>query len=334
MKKIIVGSNDREQRVDRFLKKYFEKASLSFIYKNLRKKNIKVNGKKAKPEDILKENDEITLYLSDDTIDKFKKDLKKKKSSKFPDVLYEDENVLFIKKPVNMLTHNDKKEYEDNALDRFVDYLIFKGEYNERFENTFRPAICNRLDRNTSGILIGAKNAKTLKDINANIRNRNISKYYITVVKGEVKENFKVEIKLKKDNKNIVRNNEEGKVSVTKFYPVISKSGYTILLVDLITGRTHQIRASLKQKGLNIIGDRKYGDNFLNNKFKKYNLNGQLLHNFLLDFNVEGELSYLNGKEFIFYPKGVFEDIIRDIFGISLGDIDVKSILYSAKWKV
>lgn len=331
MKEIIVGSNDRDQRVDRFLKKYFEKAPLSFIYKNLRKKNIKVNGKKASPEDILKEGDIIELFLSDETIGKFKKDVKKKKASKFPDVLYEDENLVLIKKPVNMLTHNDKREYEDNALDRFVDYLIFKGEYNPRFENTFRPAICNRLDRNTSGILIGAKNAKTLKDINYNIKNRNLSKFYITVVKGEIKEDFSVKVNLIKNEKNIVSAGEGGKESITKFYPIISKNGYTLLLVDLITGRTHQIRSSLKEKGLSIIGDRKYGDGKENNRFKKYELNGQLLHNFTILFRVKGELDYLNDMEFYYYPKGVFEDIIFDLFEIKLGDIDVRSILHSSK---
>ena len=176
MRKIIINKNDEGRRLDRFLKIYFEKAPLSFIYKNLRKKNIKVNGKKAKPEDILSDGDEIKLFLAEETIEKFKKDIRKSKNSKLPDILYEDDNIILVKKPINMLTHNDSKGYQDNALDRMVDYLIAKGDYNPRLEKSFRPAFVNRLDRNTSGILIGAKNLKSLQDLNKAIKNREIKK--------------------------------------------------------------------------------------------------------------------------------------------------------------
>lgn len=318
MRKIVIGPNDKDQRVDRFLKKYFEKAPLSFIYKNLRKKNIKVNGKRANPEDFLVENDEISLFLSDEIIDKYKKEKEIRKSQKSPQILYEDDNICLMKKPINMLSHNDKDYYQDNYLDRFVDYLIFKGQYSPKEENTFRPAICNRLDRNTSGILIGAKNINTLREINKAIKNRCVDKFYLTIVKSEIKEPFSIEIKLGKNNKNIVHENESGKISLTKFYPIIAKNGYTLLKVDLITGRTHQIRASLKEKDLYILGDRKYG------KGKDSEIMSQALHNYLIKFNLEGNLSYLNNNEFIYLPPKKLSELIEKIF-----DLKVEEILWA-----
>lgn len=318
MRKIVIGPNDKDQRVDRFLKKYFEKAPLSFIYKNLRKKNIKVNGKRANPEDFLVENDEISLFLSDEIIDKYKKEKEIRKSQKSPQILYEDDNICLMKKPINMLSHNDKDYYQDNYLDRFVDYLIFKGQYLPKEENTFRPAICNRLDRNTSGILIGAKNINTLREINRAIKNRCVDKFYLTIVKSEIKEPFSIEIKLGKNNENIVHENESGKISLTKFYPIIAKNGYTLLKVDLITGRTHQIRASLKEKDLYILGDRKYG------KGKDSEIMSQALHNYLIKFNLEGNLSYLNNKEFIYLPPKKLSELIEKIF-----DVKVEEILWA-----
>lgn len=320
MREIIITENDAGRRVDRFLKIYFEKAPLSFIYKNLRKKNIKVNGKKAKPEDILNKGDEIKLYLAEDTIKKFKKDMEKSKNSKFPDVLFENEDIILINKPVNMLTHNDQKSYQDNALDRMVDYLIFKGQYNPRLENSFRPAFVNRLDRNTSGILIGAKNLKSLQYLNENIKKRNISKYYMTIVKGDIKKDFAVDINLKKSKNNVVSKSKDGKRSLTEFKVLKNKSGYTLLSVNLITGRTHQIRASLKEEGYYIIGDRKYGDNSENNKFRKMGLDSQYLHNFCVNFDLE-EMKEISGKNFISLPSDKMTKIAEDLFNINLGDI-------------
>ena len=322
MRKIIINKNDEGRRLDRFLKIYFEKAPLSFIYKNLRKKNIKVNGKKAKPEDILSDGDEIKLFLAEETIEKFKKDIRKSKNSKLPDILYEDDNIILVKKPINMLTHNDSKGYQDNALDRMVDYLIAKGDYNPRLEKSFRPAFVNRLDRNTSGILIGAKNLKSLQDLNKAIKNREIKKLYVTLVAGEVKKDFDVDINLKKTGNNVMKkaSRDEGKRALTKFRVLKSNKDYSLLSVNLITGRTHQIRASLKEEGLAIVGDRKYGDPRTNKAFRERGLDSQFLHNYAIVFESD-DFKNLKGKSFIYLPDGKMKTIAEDIFKINLGDL-------------
>lgn len=322
MRKIIINKNDEGRRLDRFLKIYFEKAPLSFIYKNLRKKNIKVNGKKAKPEDILSDGDEIKLFLAEETIEKFKKDIRKSKNSKLPDILYEDDDIILVKKPINMLTHNDSKGYQDNALDRMVDYLIAKGDYNPRLEKSFRPAFVNRLDRNTSGILIGAKNLKSLQYLNKAIKNREIKKLYVTLVAGEVKKDFDVDINLKKTGNNVMKkaSRDEGKRSLTKFRVLKSNKDYSLLSVNLITGRTHQIRASLKEEGLALVGDRKYGDPRTNKVFRERGLDSQFLHNYAIVFESD-DFKNLKGKSFVYLPDGKMKAIAEDIFKINLGDL-------------
>ncbi|MDU3087663.1 MAG: RluA family pseudouridine synthase [Peptoniphilus harei] len=322
MRKIIINKNDEGRRLDRFLKIYFEKAPLSFIYKNLRKKNIKVNGKKAKPEDILSDGDEIKLFLAEETIEKFKKDIRKSKNSKLPDILYEDDDLILVKKPINMLTHNDSKGYQDNALDRMVDYLIAKGDYNPRLEKSFRPAFVNRLDRNTSGILIGAKNLKSLQDLNKAIKNREIKKLYVTLVTGEVTKDFDVDINLKKTGNNVMKkaSRDEGKRALTKFRVLKSNKDYSLLSVNLITGRTHQIRASLKEEGLAIVGDRKYGDPRTNKAFRERGLDSQFLHNYAIVFESDA-FKNLRGKSFVYLPDGKMKIIAEDIFKINLGDL-------------
>lgn len=322
MRKIIINKNDEGRRLDRFLKIYFEKAPLSFIYKNLRKKNIVVNGKKAKPEDILSDGDEIKLFLAEDTIEKFKKDIRKSKNSKLPDILYEDDNIILVKKPINMLTHNDSKGYQDNALDRMVDYLIAKGDYNPRLEKSFRPAFVNRLDRNTSGILIGAKNLKSLQDLNKAIKNREIKKLYVTLVSGKVTKDFDVDINLKKTGNNVMKkaSRDEGKRALTKFRVLKSNKDYSLLSVNLITGRTHQIRASLKEEGLAIVGDRKYGDPRTNKAFRERGLDSQFLHNYAIVFESYA-FKNLRGRSFVYLPDGKMKTIAEDIFKINLGDL-------------
>lgn len=320
MREIIVNENDEGRRLDRFLKIYFEKAPLSFIYKNLRKKNIVVNGKKAKPEDILSKGDTIKLFLAEETINKFKKDIKKSKNSKLPDILYEDENIILVKKPINMLTHNDSGKYQDNALDRMVDYLIAKGEYSPRLEKSFRPAFVNRLDRNTSGILIGAKNLKSLQILNDAIKSRRIKKYYVTIVCGDVKKDFDVDINLVKTKNNIMKKSSEGKKSITKFYVLKNKNGYSLLSVNLITGRTHQIRASLKENDLFIIGDRKYGEEKVNKIFRAKGLDSQFLHNYSLVFECD-EFENLKGKKFVYLPGEKMTNIAEEIFDVNLGEL-------------
>lgn len=319
MQNIIINKNDAGQRIDRFLKKYFEKANLSFIYKNLRKKNIVVNGKKVVPEFVLSEGDIIEMYLSDDTISKFKVEIKNLKRGKnFPNIVYEDENIILMDKPAGILSHNDSKDFEKNMVDMMIDYLIAKKEYIPRIENSFRPAICNRLDRNTSGIIIGAKNANSLRILNKAIKNHEVDKFYTTLVKGKVNKDFSDISNLIKDEKNnkVRVSKENGKESITEFY-VINSGEYSLLSVKLITGRTHQIRTVLKAKGYPIVGDIKYGDQNVNKRFNQdYGYKSQFLHNNKIVFKEIGDgLSYLKGRSFEVKLPEKESKIINDIFG-------------------
>lgn len=308
MKEIIIDKNENEQRLDRFLKKYLAKAPQGFVQKMIRKKNIKVNGVKAKPEITIFEGDIIQLFLSDETIEKFIAVKGPIKSKLVPKIIYEDDNIILINKESGVLSHGagEGDGFEENIVDSMISYLIEKGDYVPRIEKTFTPSICNRLDRNTPGIVIGAKNYGSLKAINDAIKNYHIRRFYKTIVKGEVKEDFQAEGYLTKDeDRNIVKislgNTEGSKKIVTEIKVLNLVNEFTLLEIELITGRTHQIRGHLASLGYPVIGDRKYGNKSINQEFQdNYGLENQWLHGYKVQFNgLEGDLEYLNGKEFI-----------------------------------
>lgn len=320
LKEIIVNNNDANQRIDRFLKKYLQNASIGTIYKLLRKKRIKVNGKKANPEDMIIEGDSIQFYLSLDTLDSFipKVDIVNAKMN--IDIIYEDENIILINKPKGILSHSANSEYENNVVDSMISYLIKSGDYVPRLEKSFTPPICNRLDRNTSGIIIGAKNATSTKDINRAIKNRDVKKFYKCMVAGKVEEELLLEGYLLKDeitNKVQVYKNEveNSKEIQTLMKPIAKANNYTLLEIDLITGRTHQIRAHLAKIGHPIVGDMKYGDKKVNKYFEeKYKLKNQFLHAYKIYFDGLNDLSYLNGKEFEAEGPSVLQKIELEFF--------------------
>ncbi|SHH65881.1 23S rRNA pseudouridine955/2504/2580 synthase [Caloranaerobacter azorensis DSM 13643] len=321
MKEIIISKNESNQRLDRFLKKYMPRASKGFIYKMLRKKRIKLNGKKAKPNDILKEGDILNLYLAEDTINKFKEEIKIENRKVNLDIVYEDENIILINKPKGILSHSDRADNRYDVVNMLISYLYGKGEYNPNEEKTFTPSICNRLDRNTSGIIIGAKNFMALQLINKAIREKMIKKYYKCIVKGRVDKDFIIKGYMLKDaEKNradIFQNYVNGAKKIETGIKVLkSNDEYSLLEINLITGRTHQIRAHLSYLGHPIIGDMKYGDIITNRFFKeKYNLYSQFLHSNRIEFNgLEDCLSYLNGKSFIADLDDLFEKIIKELF--------------------
>lgn len=321
MKEIIIHKNENEQRLDRFLQKYLEKAPRSFIFKMIRKKNIKVNDKKANPETIIYEGDKVQLYLSDETIDKFIVEKKPIRSKLIPNIVYEDNNILLINKEVGVLSHGAGGPFEENTVDSMINYLIEKGDYVPRIEKTFTPSICNRLDRNTSGIIIGAKNYDSLKEINEAIKNTHIRKFYKTIVKGRVEKEMKAEAYLSKDeDRNIVEvsdmDAEDSKKIITNIKPLKYSNGYTLLEIELITGRTHQIRGHLSSLGYPVIGDRKYGNKSVNNEFREeYGLDNQWLHGYKVEFQgLKNELEYLNAKVFESKPSKEYLAIEIDLF--------------------
>ena len=322
MKEITIDKNESDQRLDRFLKKYLGNATQGFIYKMLRKKNIKVNGNKANPESTIVEGDIIQLYLSDETIDKFmviKGDIK---SKLIPSIIYEDDNIILINKSMGVLSHGaGGDEFEDNIVDSMVSYLIEKGDYVPRMEKTFTPSICNRLDRNTSGIIIGAKNYQSLKAMNEAIKETLVNKFYKTIVKGSVTKDFKAEAYLSKnEDKNMVEisqgNKDGGKRIETHIKVLKHNEEYSLLEIQLITGRTHQIRGHLSSLGYPVIGDRKYGSPAINKKFNvEYNLDNQWLHGYKVEFyGLKEPLEYLNGKSFEAPIERSYLKVEQDLF--------------------
>lgn len=288
MKQFKIGENDAGQRLDKFLAKLMKNAPMGMIYKWIRKKRVKVNGKKQEISYMLKTGDALELYINDEFFDEAPKTVKK---STLPVVVYEDKNVLIADKPSGIAAHGET----DSLLDRVQSYLYEKGEYDPNRENTFAPSLCNRIDKNTSGLVIAAKNAAALRIINEKLKNREIDKFYAARVEGELnpKEGV-IEGYTKKDEKNRKMEFYSTQVEGSKY----CKTEYRVLKdnlveVKLLTGRTHQIRASFGAIGHPLIGDVKYG------AAKNGRGDFQMLRAYKIEFNFktpsEG-LDYLCGK--------------------------------------
>lgn len=326
MIKITIGENQGNQRLDRFLKKYFAKASLSHIYKMIRK-DVKVNGRRKPPETIVEPGDEIVIFMSCEEAESLQRDIKKGFAKKQFSVIYEDDNILIVDKPFGLLTHGDGKEKKNHLANQVLDYLISRGEYDPRTEKTFAPSPVNRLDRNTTGLVIFGKNAPALQELNNMIRQRDsIEKIYMTIASGAIKENLYLRDNMEKDgirNLSFVSDMEdESKAMETDVFPIAysrSSKPYTLAEVNIRTGRTHQIRLQLAYAGHPIIGDSKYGNPAINNYVKsRYGLTTQLLHAHKLIFahcREDGPIGYLEGREFTCPLPKRFERIKEDIFG-------------------
>jgi len=307
MKKLVIHKNDANQRIDKYMKKLLIHAPANFIYKMFRKKDIKINGKSVNEKYILQQNDIIEMFLYEDKFMEFTAEKSVLDVPQQFDVLYEDAEILIVNKPVGLLVHEDYQESVNTLSNQVLTYLAKKGEYVPQREQTFTPGPAHRLDRNTSGIVIFGKTLQALQALNEMIKQRHcIEKRYLTIVKGNMTKYRDLEGYIKKiDNEArvcFVRKEAPGALFMhTKVYPVKSNNDYSLVEVQIITGRMHQIRIHLASIQHPIIGDRKYGDFTLNKTLKsKYNVSHQLLHAYKITFvKALGKLQYLNNKEII-----------------------------------
>lgn len=305
MRIITVNKNDAGQRLDKFLSKAVKGLPTSMMYKLIRTKKIKVNRKRTEQKYILVEGDEIQLFIKEEFFDSPEKDMGAlERIVPKLNILYEDENIMLLNKRPGVLVHEDSEAGENTLIMHVKAYLCQRGEYDPYTEQSFAPALCNRIDRNTGGIVIAAKNAEALRVMNEKIKNDELTKTYLCLVHGLPKRSS-AELRgyLRKDSKNNtveVRDNEfAGSKQIITRYRVLESYGDSALLeVDLITGRTHQIRAHMAHIGHPLIGDGKYG---VNREEKAKGYKYQALYAYKLYFKkTEGDslLSYLEGKTF------------------------------------
>ena len=301
MVKIVIGENEAGQRVDRFLRKYLGGAPLSAVYRIIRK-DLKVNGRRVREDRQLEMGDELTLYMSEEQLAASRKRVGPKASARRQfQVIYEDDQVLIVSKPKGLLVHGDAKEKKNTLTNQVCGYLQEKGEFDPSAEKTFAPAPANRIDRNTSGLVIFGKTAPALRALTKLIRERDrIRKFYLAIACGQVSGEMVLTDRLSKDagrNRVAVTDGDEGRASETRVRPVKTGRHFSLIEAELITGRTHQIRAHLAKAGHPLLGDSKYGDAKANEISRKYQVTSQLLHAWRLQFGpMDQPLQKLSGK--------------------------------------
>lgn len=346
MQSVIINSNQAGQRLDKFLHKYLPEAGTGFLYKMLRKKNITLNGKKAEGSDLLVQGDQVSFFFSDETFVKFSgrsfgvgvgriagEDIASCNRQEFRDmpelavynrayreftgidVVYEDKHVLILNKPAGILTQ--KAAEKDISLNEWmIGYLLDSVPDFEAQLEGFRPSVCNRLDRNTSGLVLCGKSLPGLQFLSRCIRERSIRKFYRTICLGQLRKPERVKGYLQKDvnrnhvsivpveSKQNISSDHVGEYIETAYRPICVGEEYTLLEVELITGKPHQIRAHLAGLGHPLIGDFKYGDTVVNKKIQQvFGLKHQLLHAYRVEFPETAGLNLSSKKITVPCPK-------------------------------
>ena len=323
MKSFTVTKNDASKRLDKFITQNCPMLPSSLMFKYIRTKRIKVNGKRAEISTRLNVGDTVDAYIGDEFfVSKQPKYDFLSAPANF-NIVYEDENILLADKKQGLLVHPDKNEYNDTLIARIQHYLYDKGEYNPENENSFRPALANRIDRNTGGIVIAAKNAEALKILCDKIKYREIEKKYLAVIHGipEKKSALLEGFLEKNEDKNKVflknRKTEDARTVKTKYNVLQNKNGLSLIEVELLTGRTHQIRAHMASIGHPLLGDGKYGKLAAD---KKLGFDKQALYSYSLKFTFKtdaGILNYLDGKRFtvneVWFADKLFGDSYRKL---------------------
>lgn len=288
MRQITVGENDGGQRLDKFLTKLMPDMPKSALYKGLRKKCVRINGKHIKDGAcFVSAGDVLMLYFADEF---FIKEKRFNYVNPQFDVVYEDGNIIIINKPVGLLCHSDENGKGETLIDMLKSYLYDKGEYIPENEQTFSPALCNRLDRNTGGLVIGAKNAEALREVNNAVKNRQIRKFYTALISGKPPKTGHLEGKLARREK-VTTVSDTGKTASLDYTVKEYRDNTALIEIELHTGRTHQIRAQFADFGYPLLGDTKYGGT---GKMYRQALYSTKL---ILSFNEDSALSYLNDKE-------------------------------------
>lgn len=303
MKEFIINSNDANQRLDKFIQKSVPRFPQSMMYKAIRNKRIKINGKRAEISTRLHTGDSVQMYINDEFFDTAV-ETEFMAAPATLDIVYEDENIILIDKKNGLVVHEDNENTVDTLINRLKHYLYEKGEYKPEEENSFAPSLCNRLDRNTGGIVIAAKNAESLRILNQKIKDRELEKYYLCITVGvppKKKDTIIAYLEKNSDDNTVKvtdRKTDKNKTIITTYKVLKTKENLALLEIKLDTGRTHQIRAHMAHIGCPLLGDGKYGINKVN---KEYKIKTQALYSYKLKFTFEtdsGCLEYLDRKEF------------------------------------